>query len=227
MVDHMQDTPTVPVPGPPKRRRWPRIALMTAGAVVLAGAGYGVGAASNDQQATVNSLRGQLATAASQITTARSQLAAKQDQLNNALGQVGTAQAQAASAQAAAKSAQSRANAAAQAKYDSLMTKAQSALSAAKQQQASIAAEAGQLQSSQISADGVYVVGQDIKSGTWHTPGNGSSDPLDQCYYALLNSTNTSDIADNNNFNGPDTVNLSGTYAFEISGGCTWYRVSG
>ena len=73
----------------------------------------------------------------------------------------------------------------------------------------------------------MYVVGQDIKAGTWHTPGNGSSDPMNQCYYARLNSTTTSDIADNNNFNGPDTVNLSGTYAFEINGGCTWYRVSG
>ncbi|HLI37782.1 MAG TPA: hypothetical protein VKV80_10645 [Streptosporangiaceae bacterium] len=144
-----------------------------------------------------------------------------------AQSQAATAQQQASSEKQAADTAQARADAAARAKYASLMAQARGALASAKQQQAAIAAEAGQLQSSQISADGVYVVGQDIKAGTWHTPGNGSNDPLNQCYFAQLNSTNTTDIADNNNFNGPDTVNLNGTYAFEISGGCTWYRVSG
>lgn len=39
------------------------------------------------------------------------------------------------------------------------------------------------------------------------------------------NSTNTSDIADNNNFDGPETVNLAGAAAFQISGSCTWYKV--
>jgi len=33
-----------------------------------------------------------------------------------------------------------------------------------------------------------------------------------------------SDISDNNNFDGPETVNLNGVYAFQISGPCTWYR---
>jgi hypothetical protein len=37
--------------------------------------------------------------------------------------------------------------------------------------------------------------------------------------------TNTSDIIDNNNFNGPETVNLSSVYAFQISGGCTWTKM--
>jgi hypothetical protein len=36
------------------------------------------------------------------------------------------------------------------------------------------------------------------------------------------NSTNTSDIIDNNNFGGPETVSTSGAYALEISGPCTW-----
>ena len=71
-------------------------------------------------------------------------------------------------------------------------------------------------QATQISQDGVYVVGTDIPGGTWHTSGGS------QCYEATLNSTNTSDIIDNNNFTGPDTVSLSGAKAFDISGGCTW-----
>ena len=67
-----------------------------------------------------------------------------------------------------------------------------------------------------ISQDGVYVVGTDIPGGAWHTSGGS------QCYEATLNSTNTSDIIDNNNFTGPDTVSLSGAKAFQIGGGCTW-----
>src|SRR5690349_9745632 len=68
----------------------------------------------------------------------------------------------------------------------------------------------------QISDDGVYVVGQDIPGGTWHTSGGS------QCYEATLASTDTSNIIDNNNFTGPDTVSLAGAKAFDISGGCTW-----
>ena len=71
-------------------------------------------------------------------------------------------------------------------------------------------------QATQISADGVYVIGQDIPGGTWHTSGGS------QCYEATLASTDTSNIIDNNNFTGPDTVDLSGAKAFEINGGCTW-----
>lgn len=83
--------------------------------------------------------------------------------------------------------------------------------------------ELGQLQASQISASGVYVVGQDIKSGTWHTPGDGGNNGgmADACYFATLNSTDTTDIADNNNFDGAETVDVSASYAFEIDGPCT------
>jgi hypothetical protein len=34
--------------------------------------------------------------------------------------------------------------------------------------------EVGQLQASAISGSGLYVVGQDIKSGVWHTNGDGA-----------------------------------------------------
>jgi outer membrane receptor protein involved in Fe transport len=71
-------------------------------------------------------------------------------------------------------------------------------------------------EATQISQDGVYVVGQDIPGGTWHTSGGS------QCYEATLGSTDTSNIIDNNNFTGPDTVSLAGAKAFDISGGCTW-----
>jgi hypothetical protein len=83
----------------------------------------------------------------------------------------------------------------------------------------------GRIEASAISADGVYVVGHDIKSGVWHTSGDGGQGD-DPCYYATLTSTNTSDIDDNNNFDGPETVSLAGVDAFEISGPCAWYRVA-
>jgi len=72
----------------------------------------------------------------------------------------------------------------------------------------------------QIRLDGVYVIGTDIPDGTWHTSGGSS------CYEATLNSPNTNDIRYNNNFTGPDTVDLTGAYAFKISGGCTWQQIS-
>jgi hypothetical protein len=77
-----------------------------------------------------------------------------------------------------------------------------------------------QSQATQISADGVYVIGSDIPGGTWHSSGG------QQCYEATLASTDTSNIIDNNNFTGPDTVDLSGAKAFDITGGCAWQQIS-
>jgi hypothetical protein len=85
-------------------------------------------------------------------------------------------------------------------------------------------AQMGELQASQISGDGVYVVGKDIKAGVHHTNGSGNNGAND-CSFATLNSTDTSNIADNNNFDGPETVDVSSAYAFEISGPCTWVKV--
>ena len=64
--------------------------------------------------------------------------------------------------------------------------------------------------------DGLYEVGRDINPGTWRTPGG------NQCYFAILNSTNTSDIADNNNFTGPQIVTLNNGQYFDAEGGCDW-----
>jgi hypothetical protein len=85
-----------------------------------------------------------------------------------------------------------------------------------------IAAEIGKLQANTIRADGMYVVGHDIKSGTWHTLGDGHvSGGL--CRFAVI--ANKSNNPGSTYFDGPWTVNLSGTYALEIYGPCTWIRV--
>jgi hypothetical protein len=72
--------------------------------------------------------------------------------------------------------------------------------------------------------DGTYMVGTDIKPGTYHTTGAvGGS--LGNCYFARLSSTNTSDIIDNNNSTGPMTVTIaSSDAAFETSGCESWVK---
>jgi hypothetical protein len=43
---------------------------------------------------------------------------------------------------------------------------------------------------------------------------------------SITDTTGVNNIITNNNFSGPSTVNLSGTYALEVSVGCTWSRVN-
>jgi hypothetical protein len=76
-----------------------------------------------------------------------------------------------------------------------------------------------------MTGDGVYVVGTDIAPGIYHTSGavGGSGG---NCYVALLASTNTSDIVDNNNVTGPDTVTVGpGVHAMETEGCQPWHKV--
>jgi hypothetical protein len=84
-----------------------------------------------------------------------------------------------------------------------------------------IAAEIGELKANTIRADGLYVVGHDINSGTWHTVGDGHLSG-DLCRYVIHGSANKS--GPGIYFDGPETANLSGAYALEISGPCTWIR---
>jgi hypothetical protein len=67
-----------------------------------------------------------------------------------------------------------------------------------------------------IGGDGVYEVGSDIQAGTYKTRGAAG------CYYAILNSSDTSDIADNNNIDGPATVTVRNGQFLELSGCDDW-----
>lgn len=67
-----------------------------------------------------------------------------------------------------------------------------------------------------VAGEGIYQVGKDMKPGTYRTKGEMG------CYYAILNSPNTSDIADNNNVDGPAIVSLSTGKYFEVSGCADW-----
>jgi hypothetical protein len=187
-----------------------RKAGLIPGAIVLVGVllatGYAMGTstmASTGKQ--LSRERRELAVARTQLTVTQDTLIATRSQLQNA------------------RTDASQANANAAAKYASDEAKLRQKERTLLTDEHAVDALKGQIQSSAISADGVYVIGRDIKSGTWHTPGDGGQSD-NECYYATLGSTDTSNITDNNNFDGPETVSLSGVDAFQISGPCTWYR---
>jgi putative ABC transport system ATP-binding protein len=71
--------------------------------------------------------------------------------------------------------------------------------------------------------DGVYVVGVDIQPGIYHTAGAG---PGGQCYYALLSSTNTKDVIDNNSVTGQATITVGARVkAVQVSSCKAWQKV--
>jgi hypothetical protein len=139
--------------------------------------------------------------------------------LNNA-----TLRSQVTAADARAANAVRAAQAAAKSDYVARNAALDREAAALKRQSQTIAAEIGELRANTIRADGVYVVGHDIKPGTWHTVGDGSASG-GRCAYAAFGSINRSNILEHSNFDGPETVDLSRAYAFEISGPCTWVRV--
>jgi hypothetical protein len=192
-----------------KTRFWTRKPALVTSAAALSAGGYGIGSSSN------TSAQQSLSQERSQLATMHNKLSVADDKLSSGQAIVQSARTQA-----------SQAGAEAQAKYASQEAALGAKEKAVRQDERAVNAMEGRLQAAEISADGVYVVGQDIKSGTWHTPDDGGQND-DACYFATLNSTNTSDISDNNNFDGPKTVSFVGVEAFQISVPCTWYRVGG
>jgi hypothetical protein len=57
-----------------------------------------------------------------------------------------------------------------------------------------IQTEIGELRANTIRANDLYVVGHDIKSGTWHTIGDGSLNGGSNCAYAVYSSPNKPSI---------------------------------
>jgi hypothetical protein len=210
-------TSPVPVIVPPSRSprpRWLKPVLFTvAGIVVLF---IGVGAGASSQQSKINNYKHQVAQLQGQVSTEKADVTSEQSKLT--------------AAQTDAQNAMSAALTQVKAQYKSKFAALQAQQQKAAGLQAKLNRELGVVAKSTISEDGVYVVGRDIPAGTYHTSGAGANaTPGGACYFAtLISSTNTSDvtnISDNNNFNGPETVDLSGIYAFQISGSCTWRKI--
>ncbi len=197
-----------PSKGP--RPRWMKPVLFTVAGVVVLLIGIGIGVAS--QQSKINSYKHQVAQLQGQVSTEKADVTSEQAKVS--------------AAQTNAQNAMSTALAQVKAQYKSRFAALQQQQQKVASMKARLNRELGVVAKSTISADGVYVVGRDIPAGTYHTSGAGANaSPGGECYFATLNSTNTGDISDNNNFNGPETVDVSGAAAFEISGGCTWHKV--
>ena len=73
-----------------------------------------------------------------------------------------------------------------------------------------------QVKSNTVSGEGMYKVGEDIDAGTYKTQGGRG------CYYAVLNSTDTFDIAVNGNVNGPAFATVQAGQYLELSGCADW-----
>src|ERR1700677_4351241 len=210
----------------PKRRKWPRRAAIGGTLVVVLVVGVAIGGAGHStgvSQAKYNASR-------AQVSSFKSQVSGLQTQVGTDNAAVATARTNAADAQ---QTANANAAAAYQSKQASLAQTYQSkeATLAATQKtaagdQQTLNQELGQVQANTMSSDGTFVVGQDIKSGTYHTNGSGNAGAND-CYYATLNSTDGSltSIIANGNFDGPETMDVSGVYAFQVNGPCTWVLV--
>jgi hypothetical protein len=217
--EHQQSSPQPPPEVRPPRRRhrlWIIIGSVL-GAAALIGIGAGIGAAAHTTGISQASYKAERA----QVTSLRDQVSSLTTQLATASDTLTAAQAKAASAQAVAN-----ANAAATYQGKEAALAAQEKIVAS--EQATLKQELGQVQANTISSDGTFVVGQDIKSGTYHTNGSGNAGAND-CYYATLSSTDGSinSIIANGNFDGPETISLDGVYAFQTNGPCTWNLIPG
>ncbi len=206
------------------QRRWPKRVGSAAALVVALGVGSAIGATVASNTAAVNAANQKVAAAHRQIGTLQSQVSTLRSQASTMQSQASTLQAQYQQAKTNAQNAAAIANTKASSAWASRNAALSQRAATLNAQAKNIAAETGNLQANQISADGVYVVGHDIKAGIWHTNGDNGAGG-NACYFATLNSTDTSNIADNNNFDGPETVNVNAAYAFEISGPCTWVKV--
>jgi hypothetical protein len=205
--------PKSTVGGLPQRKRRPRLRYlgMVIAAIVILLIGIVIGSS------------GRVSTA--KLTAADARLATVQRQERTQSGKATTLTGELRAARWQASHALSLAMRKASAKYAAREAAVTATLSQVSSEKHQFQTLIGNLQASSISADGVYVVGSNIKAGTWFTSGDGlGAGGSDQCYFATLGSTNTSNILDNNNFDGDETVSLDGVYAFQISGGCTWSR---
>lgn len=214
-----QPLQSVPVTHGKRQNPWPRRVAVSTAIIIALLVGVGIGVASHSQTGALNKADATLASANRHLAAERATNTSLSSEVATLRSQYSTAKNQASHAMriasAKARAAWSDRNAALKVRSDELNQRA-----------AALRRAEGMIQSSRISSDGVYVVGRDIKPGTWHTSGDGGQTD-NECYFATLGSTDTSNILDNNNFDGPETVSLSGAYAFQISGPCTWTRIGG
>ena len=184
-----------------QRRKWPWIAVGIACGLLI---GLGTGALAFSNQNDVDQLQKEVTARTRERDAAQAKVNSREARRRADLAHVAAEKAtqEAAKRKAAAKAA----------------ADAQAAADAKAAADAQAAAEAAKKDS--FSGDGVRAVGAEINPGLWHTDGG-----VANCYYAILNSTDTTNIADNNNTTGPASVTLPAGKYFETSGCTDWHRI--
>jgi Skp family chaperone for outer membrane proteins len=203
--------PTVTATTPsPKKAWWKRTWVLVVAALLV---GVGIGSSSNSAPDPKSSV--EYKAAASDLRDTKSQLASTQGELTKAQGDLKTIAGDLPQREAALKDAQAQLKQdQASLKKDRADLKARDASVTAREKKVGIVEKT--IAANTVSGDGVYKVGADIKAGTYKTPGRGD------CYYAVLNSSDTMDIATNNNVSGPAYVTVHAGQYFESSGCADW-----
>lgn len=93
-----------------------------------------------------------------------------------------------------------------------------------KKREKSLRAEERRIAANTVSGDGVFVVGEDIKAGTYKTTGPAAGG-IGACYYAFKSGTGAdANIIDNNLVQGPATVTIRAGQIFETRSCSKWKR---
>lgn len=203
--------PWPPMPGrapgkgePPKGpRRLSRRAGIGIGAALVAGGIIGalIAVAATPDPTTSKAYVSLQALAASQSASIRSQSGT----IDNLQSQVDSDSAQAAALSAAQASVQAQASAVAS-------------------EQAAVQSAQAVVVQNQI-GHGVFVVGKDVKAGTYHTTGPDGSN-FSGCYYEWKGSTDANaQIIDNNISQGPATATLTDGQVFTTNGCSAWQKI--
>jgi hypothetical protein len=213
--------PAPPEPPAPPRRPTMKWILLGVGVLVVlivigsvAGAGRSATSKANKER---DLLQSTLTSTQASLEQANADLSAAKTHLTDAKVEVSDAQHEMRVAQQKAKNAETKAFKDAQAKLATQQAAVNSQAAAARQQQAAVDAARGELNATSIS-DGVYAIGTDVQPGTYHTSGGSN------CYYAILNSTDTSDIATNDLGDGPRVATLPAGKYFDTSGCSDWVK---
>lgn len=198
------------------KRPWYRRTWVISVAALLVGTAIGSAGGSDPTTTTEyqavaaerDQAKDDVAAAQADLQAARGELEASQAKVESIAGDLPAREAAVAEAEAAAAKAERDL-----AKQEAALKKAEKSV-AAREKKVGIVETT--IAKNTISGEGMYEAGVDIKPGTYKTSG------APGCYYAVLNSPDTFDIANNNNIDGPGVVSVSAGQYLMLSNCTDW-----
>lgn len=193
------------------RRRWVQLTGVGIAGLVIGSAG--ASSSTNTHSGELKTANAKVASLSGELSTTKSTLAATQQRLSAAQS-ASTNAVQAATAQVRAQDAATRHQLAAR---KAALDARQSKLAAL---QAKVSGQVAAYNANSIPGDGEFLVGRQVKPGIYQAAASPG------CYWARLSSLNTQDIIDNNNVDGPTTVQiLASDTAFQTQGCATFHKI--